>query len=86
MSWDEYYAMIDSALKSKKVLTETQIETAWEYAYRFFFEYPLPFPWRLMHFWKDMEVWPMERVLSEEGQKEFGRAFSYLAGEQITWK
>jgi hypothetical protein len=85
MSWDEYYAMIDSALKSRESLIETQIETAWEYAYRFFFEYPLVFPWRLMHFWKDMEIYQMGRVLSEEGQKEFGRTFAYLAGEPITW-
>ena len=85
ISWDDYYAMIDSALKDKMGLTETQIETAWEYAYRFFFEYPLQFPWRLMHFWKDMEVWPMRRVLSEEGQREFGRTFAYLAGEPISW-
>ena len=86
MSWDEYYAMIDSALKSKESLIETQIATAWEYAYRFFFEYPLTFPWRLMHFWKDMEIYQMGRVLSEEGQKEFGRTFAYLAGEPIDWK
>ena len=86
MSWDEYYAMIDITLKKKKSLTTTQIETAWEYAYRFFFEYPLVFPWRLMHFWKDMDVWPMGRVLSDEGQKEFCKTFSYLAGEPINWK
>ena len=85
MSWDEYYAMIDDALKDKKSLTETHMETAWEYAYRFFFEYPLAFPWRLMHFWKDIEVSPMRRVLSDEGQREFGRTFAYLAGEQIRW-
>jgi hypothetical protein len=72
-------------LKSKKSLTQPQIETAWEYAYRFFFEYPFVFPWRLMHFWKDMDVWPMGRVLSEEGQQEFGRTFAYLAGESIQW-
>jgi hypothetical protein len=86
MSWDEYYAFLDQALESKKRLTKAQIETAWEYAYRFFFEYPLAFPWRLMHFWKDVEVSPMSHVLSEEGQKEFGRAFHYLAGEPIEWK
>jgi Capsule polysaccharide biosynthesis protein len=86
MSWDEYYALIDQSSKSKKSLMMAQIETAWEYAYRFFFEYPLVFPWRLMHFWKDMEVWPMTRILSDEGQKEFGRTFEYLAGEPITWK
>jgi hypothetical protein len=85
INWNEYYRMIDDALKDKTSLTEIQIEAAWEYAYRFFFEYPLPFPWRLMHFWKDMEAWPMGRVLSEEGQKEFGRTFAYLAGETITW-
>ncbi|HMD80783.1 MAG TPA: hypothetical protein VKE92_05705, partial [Anaerolineales bacterium] len=85
MSWDEYYAMIDDALNNKKSLTETHIGTAWEYAYRFFFEYPLAFPWRLMHFWKDMEVSPMRRVLSDEGQREFGRTFAYLAGEPIMW-
>ena len=86
MTWDEYYATVDRLLKSKVTLTEAQIETAWEYAYRFFFEYPLVFPWRLMHFWKDMEVSPMSRVLSDEGQKEFGRTFSYLVGEPINWK
>jgi hypothetical protein len=86
MSWDQYYALIEKTLKSKKGLMKAQIETAWEYAYRFFFEYPLVFPWRLMHFWKDMEVSPMARVLSAEGQKEFGRTFDYLAGEPIKWK
>jgi hypothetical protein len=85
LSWDEYYAMIESALKSRKSLNKTQIETAWEYAYRFFFDYPLPFPWRLMHFWKDMEISPMSRVLSKEGQKEFSRTFDYLAGKKIKW-
>ena len=85
-SWDEYYTLIEKALENKSGLTQTQIETAWEYAYRFFFEYPLAFPWRLMHFWKDMGVSPMARVLSDEGQKEFGRTFEYLAGEKINWQ
>ena len=85
MSWDEYYALIEKALESKKSLTKAQIETAWEYAYRFFFEYPLAFPWRLMHFWKDMEVSPMSRMLSDEGQKEWGKTFDYLVGEKIDW-
>ncbi len=66
-------------------LTEQQVETAWEYAYRFFFEYPLPFPWRLMHFWKDYAIWPLSRVLSDEGRAEFGQTFDYLAGETLKW-
>jgi hypothetical protein len=64
-------------------LTAQQVETAWEYAYRFFFEYPLPFPWRLMHFWKDANIWPLARILSDEGRAEFGQTFGYLAGEPL---
>jgi hypothetical protein len=84
-SWGEYYDMLDAAIEEPKRLTQKQIETAWEYAYRFFFEYPLPFPWRLMHFWKDLDIWPLERVLSDEGQSEYKQTFDYLAGEPIRW-
>jgi hypothetical protein len=84
-SWGEYYDMLDAAIKEPKRLTQEQVETAWEYAYRFFFEYPLPFPWRLMHFWKDLDIWPLSRVLSDEGQAEYRRTFDYLAGEPLKW-
>ena len=84
-NWGEYYDMLDSAIRDPKRLTREQVETAWEYAYRFFFEYPLSFPWRLMHFWKDLGIWPLDRVLSEEGQAEYRRTFDYLAGEPIKW-
>jgi len=84
-TWDEYFSMIDGSLKNKKELTRKQVGTAWEYAYRFFFEYPLVFPWRLMHFWKDMEIWPMSRVLAGEGRRQFGKTFEYLAGKDIKW-
>jgi hypothetical protein len=66
-------------------LSSEQVEIAWNYAYRFFFEFPLDFPWRLMHFWKDVDVWPLSRVLSDEGQHHFGRTFGYLAGEPLAW-
>jgi hypothetical protein len=95
-SWEEYFAILAHILppsaSSDKVggslqrLSPAQVETAWEYAYRFFFEYPIPFPWRLMHFWKDLDVWPVGRVLSAEGRQEFGKAFAYLAGETLDWK
>jgi len=32
-----------------------------------------------------MDIWPMSRVLSAEGQKEFGTTFQYLAGKKIKW-
>lgn len=85
--WDEYFTMLEKILSNPSAhrLAPEQIETAWNYAYRFFFEFPLNFPWRLMHFWKDVEVWPLQRVLSEEGQREFGQTFRYLAGEKIKW-
>jgi hypothetical protein len=84
-SWGEYYDMLDAAIKEPQRLTQEQVETAWEYAYRFFFEYPLPFPWRLMHFWKDVDIWPLSRVLSDEGLAEYKQTFDYLAGEPVKW-
>lgn len=82
-----YFQLLDQILPdlASHRLTQAQMDTAWEYAYRFFFEYPIPFPWRLMHFWKDLEIWPLSRVLSAEGQAEFGKAFDYLAGTPIKW-
>ncbi len=66
-------------------LSAEQVELAWNYAYRFFFEFPLEFPWRLTHFWNDLQAWPLKRVLSEEGETRFGRTFAYLAGVPLTW-
>ncbi len=86
-SWDEYYALLDHILADipGHRLSSEQVETAWNYAYRFFFEFPLDFPWRLMHFWKDLEIWPLERVLSADGAARFGPTFEHLAGEPLTW-
>ena len=66
-------------------LTPSQVDQAWNYAYRFFFEYPQPFPWHLLHFWNELQDWPLGRALSQEGQAQFGDTFSYLAGEPIDW-
>ena len=86
-SWDEYYATLDFLLSDLPAnrLNREQVETAWNYAYRFFFDFPMPFPWRLMKFWQDVDIWPLGRVLSEEGQAEYKKTFDYLAGEPINW-
>lgn len=86
-TWDEYFALLDRLLTNLPIhrLTPDQVESAWNYAYRFFFDFPLSFPWRLMKFWQDLEVWPLSRVLSAEGRAEFGKAFDYLAGEPVKW-
>lgn len=87
-TWDEYYATLEKVLADIPAhqMKEKQIEFAWNYAYRFFFEYPRPFPWRLMNFWDDLEVWTLEKVLSEEGMAQFKETFGFLVGEPFTWK
>lgn len=87
-TWEEYFAALENTLVDLPAhrLNEEQVAKAWNYAYRFFFEYPRPFPWRLMNFWDDLEVWPLEKVLSDEGMSHFGDTFKFLVGEPFTWK
>lgn len=87
-SWDEYFAAVEAVLADFEGhrLTEEQTAMAWNYGYRFFFEYPRPFPWRLMNFWDDLDVWPIERVLGDEGMHQFADTFDFLVGEPFTWK
>ncbi len=86
-TWDEYYATLENVLADIPAyqLNEKQIEFAWNYAYRFFFEYPRPFPWRLMNFWDDLAEHPLESVLSEEGMARFKKTFDFLVCEPFTW-
>ena len=87
-TWDGYFELLERILTQpeKYKLTRDQVDLAWNYAYRFFFEYPHPFPWHLVHFWDDIAKWPIERVLSKEGQDLFAHTFDYLLGEPIVWK
>ncbi|HMS01046.1 MAG TPA: hypothetical protein PKE62_17495 [Anaerolineales bacterium] len=87
-TWDEYFSTLEKTLSNVPThrLTDEQTAKAWNYAYRFFFEYPRPFPWRLMNFWEDLEVWSLEKVLSDEGMSHFGDTFRFLVGEPFTWK
>ena len=87
-SWDEYFSTLEKLLADLpgQRLSEKQTTKAWNYAYRFFFEYPRPFPWRLMNFWDDLEVWPVEKVLSGAGMAQFGDTFGFLVGEPFTWR
>jgi hypothetical protein len=85
-SWEEFYGILERVLADPQAhrLTQEQIETAWTYAYRFFFEFHHPFPWRLVGLWKkDIHIWPMVRVLGPEGQAAFGRTFGYLLGASM---
>lgn len=87
-TWEAYFAALESTLSDLRAhrLSQAQVTRAWNYAYRFFFEYPQPFPWRLMNFWDDLQIWPVERVLGPEGQAHFGKTFRFLVGEPLTWQ
>ncbi len=86
-TWEAYFGLLDDVLAApaRYRLSRSQVDCAWNYAYRFFFEYPQPFPWHLLHIWKDLEEWPLSRVLSEEGQSVYGDTFRYLVNEPIRW-
>ncbi len=86
-TWETYIDLLERAISdpSGPRLTRPQVERAWSYAYRFFFEYPCPFPWHLLHFGDELEEWPIQRVLSPEGERLFGETFRYLAGQARRW-
>jgi hypothetical protein len=86
-SWEAYFQTLEQVLAAPERyrLSAEQVERAWEYAYRFFFEFPQPFPWHLVHMWEDLQEWPVGRVLSEAGREAFGRTFDYLVGEPLDW-
>jgi hypothetical protein len=87
-SWEGFFEALDSALDDfeKMKLSEEQVRMAWHYAYCFYFDYPQPFPWHLRDFWKNMEAWPLRRMLTEEGQKVYGRTFELLVGGNYGWE
>jgi len=84
--------MVDQALADRESRTLSsgasakdcakRSECAWRYAYRFFFNYPLPFPWHLLRFWDELPNHPLEQVLSPAGQELYQEAFDCLAGAE----
>jgi hypothetical protein len=86
-SWDEYIAALDRILPQvgRLRLTPEQLELAWNYAYRFFKEYPRPFPWHLARTTDDLQTRPMEYVFSEEGLAQYAVTLEQMAGEPMDW-
>ena len=86
-TWKEYEQMLEqvSHNPTSERLTPEQVEKAWLYAYLFFFEFSLPFPWHILWLSDDFSNRPMSYVLSDEGQQEYGQTFAYLAGEKLDW-
>ena len=84
-SWDAFFDMLTDFTEypGKVQLSKNKIDLAWEYAYRFFFEYPQSYPWHLLHQWEDMDNHPMQSVMGDAGKINYGDTFQYLVGEPI---
>lgn len=87
-TWVKYHKMLKAILEKPQDfrLTDTQVESAWAYAYRFFFNYPLPFPWHLVHLWEDYPKRPIGELVKSKEWKTYKDTFSYLAGEPLDWQ
>lgn len=87
-SWDKYYSILDESLASPQNIRppKKQVQLAWHYAYRFFFDFPRPFPWHLWYFWDDVQERPLADVLSEDGFERYADTFDYLVGKPVDWE
>jgi len=86
-SWVSYYKLLGLLLEhpDEHRLTREQITSAWQYAYRFFFDYPQPFPWHLVRAWEDYKARPLEKVINGDCREQYAPTFRYLVGEPIDW-
>ena len=86
-SWVTYYKTIGKIIEDPKShrLDEKEVKLAWNYAYRFFFEFPRPFPWHLVNMWEDYKSKSLSVVLSKEGIDKYGATFEYMVGEKLDW-
>lgn len=87
-SWEEYFELLEKTIENPADYSPDRedVELAWRYAYHFFFDFPVPFPWHIQNFWADVEKWPLRRVLSKEGLVEFGMTFEYMTNSAVHWK
>lgn len=85
-TYKEYVALLDEMLEKPEHfrLEQAQMDLAWHYAYCFFFEFSLPFPWRLVQMWDDLKDRPISYVLGE-GMGKYSSTFDYLTGKPIEW-
>lgn len=86
-NWQDYEAILSKLVADPTAmrLSHKQVEQAWLYAYLFFFEFSLPFPWHLLWLHEDFQARPMRFVLSPEGQLRYAQTFGYLLGEPLDW-
>lgn len=85
-TYPEYFELLDKILQhpAEYRLNQIQIDLAWRYAYTFFFEFSLPFPWRLLSLWEELNDRPMSYVLGE-GFAKYLNTFRFMTGDPIEW-
>lgn len=86
-NWVAYFKLLGVMLDNPKSyhLSKNQVEHAWRYAYRFFFDFPRPFPWHLVRMWEDYKLRPLKSVLAGDESAQWEETFNYLAGDPIDW-
>lgn len=86
-SWVTYYKTIGRIIEDPKNnrLSKEITRLAWNYAYRFFFEFPQPYPWHLVNMWEDYKDKSLADVLSKEGLAVYGPTFDYMVGKELDW-
>lgn len=87
-SWVNYFKTLGPMLDkpAQHRLSRAQVDLAWQYAYRFFFDYPRPFPWHLVRAWEDYRQTSLKSVFSPQGSVTYGATFDYLVGEPLDWR
>lgn len=86
-SYPEYFNLLDTILREpeKYRLDKAQVDLAWRYAFTFFFEFSLPFPWRLFKLWEDVKDRPVSYVLGD-GYEKYKKTFRNFCGDPIQWQ
>ncbi len=86
-SWVTYFKLLGHILENPAEyrLTREQVNQAWQYAYRFFFDYPQPFPWHLVRLWEDYQNTDLKAALTGSESEGYRRSFRFLAGEPVNW-
>lgn len=86
-TWVEYYKILGRMLENPEEyrLTPELVDTAWQYAYRFFFDFARPYPWHLVRVWDDFKQRPFSQVFSQRGKAEYQETFNFILGRPIDW-
>jgi hypothetical protein len=86
-SWVKYFKTLKSVFENPDSfrLTDKQVDLAWAYAYRFFFNFPQPYPWHLVRLWEDYQNNSINSIFNSKEWPDYEKVFHYLAGEPIDW-